>query len=269
MTEAFAYRKEDAPSDLRPLIRLTDVDLAFEDSLGRSLPVLSHVNLSINPGEFVAVLGPSGCGKTSLLRIIARLIEPTGGKVSVEPTLLVRRGVEMSMVFQRATLLPWRTVEENILWPCTIARQDLTDDIRQNALKLLDLVHLRGFRHALPNQLSVGMQMRVALARAFVTSPRLILMDEPLSALDELTRAELGLHINRLASQANCSVVFVTHSVSEAALVADRIITMRPRPGRVARELAVPFSRPRTQSLVDTQEFGSFCSLVRSQLKND
>jgi NitT/TauT family transport system ATP-binding protein len=202
-------------------------------SIGRRFPggveALRDASLDIAAGDFVALLGPSGCGKSTLLRLIAGLDQPDSGTLTREPG-------EIGFVFQDATLLPWATAADNVFLPLRlrgVPRSQAMDDVRA----ALTRVGLGGFEQARPRQLSGGMRMRVSIARALVTRPRLLLMDEPFAALDEFTRHKLQADLLDLWREANCTVVFVTHSIYEAAYLAQRIVLMTPRPGRIAHEL--------------------------------
>lgn len=252
------------PLDAETLARLEQVSLSFRGESGRSISVLRDIDLEISRHEVVSVLGPSGCGKTSLLQIIAGLIEPTGGACQWEPQLIARRGLDMSIVFQKPTLLPWRTVEENVLLPFDLAGVQIDEDVRARADDLFRLVRLQGFRGAKPHELSGGMQMRVALVRAFLTQPRLILMDEPFSALDEATRLEMCIELLNLVSASGASVVFVTHSIQEAAFISNRVLQMSARPGRVVREAKIAYETPRDHALLGTTQFGDVQAMLRS-----
>jgi len=252
-----------------PLISLLNVDFAFRTEKGRSIRVLRDIQLAVENTEILAVLGPSGSGKTTLLRILAGLLAPTAGKITSDPALMAQRGLGMTMVFQRPTLLPWLSVEENVLLPYRLARLRVDEAVRHELENLFRLVHLQGFRNSYPHELSGGMQMRAALVRALLPKPRLILMDEPFSSLDEATRLELCIEMLRLVRAVSSSVVFVTHSIQEAALVASRVLQMSARPGRIVAEVVPPFSWPRDQDLLERPEFVEFCKLLRKQLVHD
>ena len=225
-------------------IQLRGVSHAFDTRKTR-LHALDGIDLEIQENEFVTLVGRSGCGKSTLLRIIAGLLSPTAGEVKVagEPVRGPRRDV--SFMFQRSALLPWRTVIENVMLPVDIFRLDRRTH-RARAAELLELTGLHGFEDRHPNELSGGMQQRVALCRALVHNPSVLLMDEPFAALDALTREEMSLELQRIWGENRKTIVFVTHSIQEAALLADRIVVMSPRPGRIARVLDVDAPRPRS-----------------------
>ncbi len=225
-------------------IHIDGVSHVFDSRKSR-LHALADIDLEIAPNEFVTLVGRSGCGKSTLLRIIAGLLTPTAGGVRIggEPVRGPRRDV--SFMFQRPALLPWRSVLENVLLPVDIFRLDKKSH-RVRAEALLALTGLEGFEDRRPHELSGGMQQRAALCRALVSNPSVLLMDEPFAALDALTREELSLELQRIWTEDRKTIVFVTHSIQEATLLADRIIVMSPRPGRVARVLDVGAQRPRS-----------------------
>lgn len=246
------------------LVNAAGLGLTFEDDRGRRIRALRDIDLQLARNEIVGLLGPSGCGKTSLLRVIAGLLPPTEGVRQVEPALMSRRGMDMAMVFQRPTLLSWLSVEENILLPYRLAGAPVDESVRERADRLLRIVRLEGFRNSRPPDLSGGMQGRVALVRAVLTQPRLIIMDEPFSALDEPTRLELSLEMLRLVSETHATVLIVSHALQETVLVADRILQMSPRPGRIVAEVAVQFRHPRNAALLDQPEFLETCARLRN-----
>jgi NitT/TauT family transport system ATP-binding protein len=211
------------------------------DSVGRrfgSVQAISDVSLDIAAGDFVALLGPSGCGKSTLLRLIAGLDQPDSGRLTWDAGHEPQPG-EIGFVFQDATLLPWASATDNVFLPLRLAgmpRETAMPQVRE----ALRRVGLDGFEAARPRQLSGGMRMRVSIARALVTRPRLLLMDEPFAALDEFTRHKLQEDLLSLWRELGCTVVFVTHSIYEAAFLARRIALMTPRPGRIAHEIASP-----------------------------
>jgi NitT/TauT family transport system ATP-binding protein len=225
-------------------IELRGVSHAFESRRSR-LHALEGIDVEIADNEFVTLVGRSGCGKSTLLRIVAGLLRPTAGDVCVggEPVRAPRRDV--SFMFQRSALLPWRSVLENVLLPVDILRLDRRR-YRARAEELLTLTGLEGFEDRRPDELSGGMQQRVSLCRALVHDPSVLLMDEPFAALDALTREELSLELQRIWGDDRKTIVFVTHSIQEATLLADRIVVLTPRPGRVARILEVSAPRPRS-----------------------
>jgi NitT/TauT family transport system ATP-binding protein len=234
---------------------------------GVSLNVSSDFNWSLKTGSFHAIIGPSGCGKSTLLRAIAGLEKPISGRI--ERHFSGTSGVhDIAMAFQSPTLLPWLTVEQNALLPFTIARMEVNSSVRQRLDELLELVALQSFKNAYPHQLSGGMQMRAALVRTFITESRLMLMDEPFAALDELNRERLCSELERLwISKGRQTVVFVTHNIQEAIMLADSITVLSDRPFRlVGDEITVTLPRPRSPEIRVTPDFISIMTNIRSRL---
>jgi NitT/TauT family transport system ATP-binding protein len=226
---------------------------------------VDSVSFTMSQGEFVSVVGPSGCGKSTLLRMVAGLIEKTSGQIQVHGTNVSGPRADTSMMFQKPTLLPWKTALENVLLPLRISGK-LGDGGRARALDALNMVGLDGFDQAYPRHLSGGMQQRVALARLLVTGADLLLLDEPFGALDEFTRESMNIELQRIQSEIDASVMFVTHNISEAVFLADRVFVMTPRPGRLAGIVDVPFPRPRTIATMKEPEFVDLVYRVRAIL---
>jgi NitT/TauT family transport system ATP-binding protein len=206
---------------------------------------LDGVSIEIGTNEFVTLVGRSGCGKSTLLRLIAGLLPASRGKISIAGTTVTGPRRDVAMVFQNPALLPWRNVIDNVLLPIEVMRLD-KHKYRQDAAKLLELVGLAGFEKRQPHELSGGMQQRVALCRSLIYNPKVLLMDEPFAALDALTREELSLELQRIFNEHRTTIVFVTHSITEAVLLADRVAVMTPRPGRIAEIVSVDLPRPRS-----------------------
>jgi NitT/TauT family transport system ATP-binding protein len=224
---------------------------------------LDGITLTIDDGEFVAIVGPSGCGKTTLLKILANLEQHTGGTGILGGTELGGgRSGDVGMVFQRATLLPWLDVLDNVLLPVTLKRRATAAD-KAVALGLLGMVGLADFAHKRPHELSGGMQQRAAICRALVHEPSLLLMDEPFGALDAMTRDQLNVEVNRIWRETHKTAVLITHSIPEAVFLAERVIVMSPRPGRIIDEIEIPFGRERTLGLMGTPEFAALSARIR------
>ena len=211
----------------------------------REIPALADVSLSVADGEFVAVVGPSGCGKTSLMNIVAGLLSYDEGTVSIDGRKITGPGVDRAVVFQHSSLLPWRTIVGNIRYGMEMQRRFDGPTMRSRADHFLKLVGLSGFENHYPSELSGGMQQRVNLARALAADPVVLLMDEPFAALDAQTREFMQAELLKIWAQAKKTVLFITHQINEAVYLADRVIVMSARPGRVKGTFAVPFSRPR------------------------
>ena len=232
---------------------------------GTVVTALRHIDMEIEHKEFAVVVGPSGCGKSTLLRMVAGIISPTAGSVHVFDYPMSGPREDVGVVFQRPTLLPWLDVMSNITFPIRHRGYKVSAADIERAEDLLSLVGLAGFRTKFPDELSGGMQQRVGIARALFTDPAILLMDEPFSALDALTRDEMSFELLRLWSTKQSTALFITHSIPEAVLLADRIFIMSPRPGRVREMLAVPLPRPRTTATLRDPLFHDLCDHLRDQ----
>ena len=246
------------------LLVVEGLEMAYCQS-GAHLPVLKQLTFRVAEGEFVCLVGPSGCGKTTLLRLVAGLERPTAGKVRLtgEEVRKPRRAV--GIVFQEPTLMAWRTAIANVALPLEVSGVPKEQACRQ-ARNPLELVGLSGFERAYPGQLSGGMAQRVALARALVQDPQILLLDEPFGALDALTREQMALELLRIWQAHRRTVVMVTHSVSEAVFLADRVLVLEPRPASTAAEIVVDLDRPRTPQTWGTPAFGALARRVREAL---
>ncbi len=224
----------------------------------RDKPVhaLDRVSFDVGEREFVAIVGRSGCGKSTILKIVAGLLPRTSGSVRVNGVEVTTPLRDAGIVFQAPTLLRWRTVMDNVLLPAEFLGMEMGEG-RRRARELLDLVGLRGFEQRYPRELSGGMQQRVAISRALIHDPQLLLLDEPFGALDALTREEMNLELLRIWSEKRKTSVLITHSISEAVFLADRVIVMTPRPGRVAEIVPVGLPRPRTAAVRLTPQFSA------------
>ena len=229
---------------------------------------LNDANFEIRPGSFVSLVGPSGCGKSTLLRLIAGLIDRTNGELAVHGRDVTGPRTDVGMMFQKATLLEWRTAVENVLLPTEMAGS-VTKADRKNAADLLRMVGLKDFLFAFPSQLSGGMQQRVALARLLQTGADVLLLDEPFGALDEFTRERLNVELMRIVGEVKATTLFVTHNIAEAIFLADQVFVMTPRPGQIASIVDVPFERPRPLSIQTSPEFNSLVAQVRDILGED
>ena len=228
---------------------------------------LKGIDLEVERGEFVSLIGPSGCGKSTLLRIVGDIVEPTGGDVAVngKPARRARLDRDYGIVFQTPVLYDWRTVAKNIALPLEMVGWDRT---RRSARvqEMLDLVELAGFEKHHPWQLSGGMQQRVSIARALSFSPALLLMDEPFGALDEMTRERLNMELLRIWAETGSTVIFVTHSISEAVFLSTRVAVMSARPGRITSVVSVDLPQPRTYETREAARFFELVTQVREQL---
>ena len=214
------------------MITLEAVTKTFQSRDGEAVTALEGVDLTVAKNEFVCLVGPSGCGKSTMLRLVGGLIAPTSGRVTIEGSLVTEPRSDTGIVFQAPTLLPWASVLDNVLFPLKMMRR-LAPDSADRARDLLALVGLSGFEKKYPRELSGGMQQRAGICRALVHDPEILLMDEPFGALDALTREELTLELLRIWTDRPKTILFVTHSIPEAVLLADRVVVMSPRPGRI------------------------------------
>jgi NitT/TauT family transport system ATP-binding protein len=226
---------------------------------------LENANFDIKRGSFVSLVGPSGCGKSTLLRLVSGLITPTSGEVSVHGSPVTGPRPDISMMFQKATLLDWRTSLENVLLPTELQGTPTLAD-KNRALDLLKLVGLGDFAFSFPAQLSGGMQQRVALARLLQTGADILLLDEPFGALDEFTREHLNLELMRIVAEVGATTLFVTHNISEAIFLADQVVVMTSRPGRMAKIIDVDLERPRALAVQTSVAFNKLAEDVRVTL---
>lgn len=250
-----------------PVIRIKDlaVDLAGSD---RVVHAIDHVSLDIQPGEFVSLIGQSGCGKSTLLRVLADIVAPTEGTVEIYggSTADARLTRTLSIVFQQSVLMPWATVLENTRLPFEVGSARTQSASFMDPLEALRLVELDGFENALPSELSGGMRQRVAIARALVTRPRILLMDEPFASLDELVRDALNVELLKIWKQSGMTIVFVTHSLHEAAFLSQRVVVMSRRPPRVAGIVDIDLPNDRELALKDTPELSRQVARLRQLL---
>ncbi|WP_291049964.1 ABC transporter ATP-binding protein [Herbiconiux sp.] len=253
-------------------LQVTGVDKIFTGKKKATITALEKIELTVAPGEFVSLIGPSGCGKSTLLRLIADLDTPTTGTISVfgKTARQARIDQEYGIAFQQAGLLPWRTVTANIELPLELHGVGAAARKARSA-ELLSLVGLSDFAESYPDQLSGGMQQRVAIARSLAESPRLLLMDEPFGALDEMTRERMQTELVRVTAETGAAVVFVTHSIPEAVYLSNRVVVMSPRPGRIRDILTVSLgsASERTEQLRENEAFFENVSKVRELLHGE
>jgi NitT/TauT family transport system ATP-binding protein len=236
-------------------------------SLDRStVTALSEVDLEVRRTEFVSIIGPSGCGKSTILRLISGLLKPSSGTISVFGLPVTEPRDDIALVFQRPTLLPWLSVVDNVTFPEKHKTGRVSKETSAAALEILEMVGLQDFLRKRPSELSGGMQQRVAIARALLQDPDILLMDEPFSALDALTRDELSVELLDILVRRPKTVVFVTHSIQEALLLSDRIVVMSPRPGKIMENITVPLPRPRGLNSMLDPLFAEMASEIRSKV---
>ena len=250
---------------MTPILEAHDLRMTFYDANRADLLALDDVSLDVEEGEFLTIVGPSGCGKSTLLRLFAGLIHPIAGSILLRGQPLTEPRREIGFVFQRANLMPWRTVLANIALPLEIARVPQSEAL-ERAQDLISLVGLEGFAESYPAQLSGGMQQRVSLARALIHEPTVLLLDEPFGSLDALTRERMNAELLRIWNLRKPTVVMVTHSIGEAVFLSDRVLVLTARPGRVRAAFGVPLPRPREQSLTIEPEFLRITRAVRAEI---
>ncbi|CAM9908734.1 unnamed protein product, partial [Phaeothamnion confervicola] len=251
-----------APATLQPLFHADALAVTYTSSRG-PVKALEGMSATLGQGEFLSVLGPSGCGKSTLLKVVAGLLKPSGGAVTLRGSPIDGPRPDVGIVFQQPTLLPWQTALENVLLPIRTLGLDLAAG-RDKALALLKLVGLEKFANHYPNELSGGMQQRVGIARGLVHDPALLLMDEPFAALDAMTREHMMIELQRIWMAAGKSVMFITHSIPEAVFLSDRIAVLSARPGRTIREFEVELPRPRTLETMAEKRFAEHCNELRA-----
>lgn len=255
------------PANSSTLLDFRDVSKSFAGDSG-TVRALTGVELSIRKGEFISVVGPSGCGKTTLLNLAAGLDRPTSGKVFVSAHEVKAPVTDIGIVFQEATLMDWRTVLQNVMLQIEIRKLPLSQ-FKDKAVKLLEDFGLGQFLDAYPSQLSGGMKQRVSIVRALIHKPSLLLMDEPFSALDALTRDKLNVDMQQLCIAEGTTTLFITHSISDAVLLGDRVVVMTPRPGRVAEVIDIDLPKPRPLAIRETAKFGAYTGRIRSIFESE
>jgi NitT/TauT family transport system ATP-binding protein len=230
-----------------------------------TVEALRDIHLAIGHGEFVSLVGPSGCGKSTLMRLLSGLDLPTAGTIELKGRRIDRPQSGIGMVFQSPTLLPWRTVLDNVLLPAELMGRPRAEFI-DGARELIRTVGLEGFENRLPHELSGGMQQRVGICRALIHQPAVLLMDEPFAALDMLTRDEMALELGRICDLRPVTVVFVTHSISEAVLLSDRVVVMSPRPGRIREIIDIDLPRPRNEATELGDAFRTYVHRIKAHI---
>jgi NitT/TauT family transport system ATP-binding protein len=255
-----------SPIDQPPVsfIEFSSVGKVFRTKADERVEAIRDVSFTVAKNQFITVVGPSGCGKSTLLKMLAGLMTPTSGQIIVQSDDH-KAGVTAGMVFQRPALLPWRNVLGNILLPAIITGMD-REQALDRAHSLLTLVGLTDFANSYPSELSGGMQQRAAICRALLCQPKLLLMDEPFAALDALTREDLSIELLRIWQHEPKTVLFVTHSISEAILLADRVVIFSPRPGRVVCILDIDIARPRDLATTQTSIFQDYSAQIRAAI---
>ena len=258
------------PVDVGAGIGIDNVTVVYGTAGPEPVVALKNINLQVQDGEFICLIGPSGCGKSTLMKVVADLLRPTGGTVTIggASPAQMRRAGRLGLVFQQANLMPWLTIEKNIALLSNLVTGH-GGKVSPNAPKvadLLEVVGLGGFGDKHPHQLSGGMQQRAALARALALDPAVLLMDEPFAALDEITRDRMAFELMRVWQQYRKTVLFVTHSLSEAVLLADRVVLMSPRPGRIHRIFDIGLPRPRTPETRLTDAFQQLVTALNREL---
>jgi NitT/TauT family transport system ATP-binding protein len=228
---------------------------------------VAPTSFAVKAGEFVSLLGPSGCGKSTLLMMVAGLDRPSEGTVAVAGQPMVAPRAQNGIMFQDPTLLPWKSALENVLFPYRAMNRPVVPHV-ERAKALLDEVGLAGFHNHKPRQLSGGMRQRVAICRALIFEPDLLLMDEPFSALDAITRDEMNLVLMKIWEEHHRTAIFVTHSIREAVYLSDRVLVMSQRPGKVIADVKIPFARPRGLEIEESAEFNEICGYLRSKIQH-
>lgn len=265
----FAERDFSTPGEEKIEIKIEDLSMVYQDKNGgKPVTALQNVNLDIREGEFISLLGPSGCGKTTLLRLIADLLQPSMGKITVrgQTPRDIRLQKKYGIVFQNPVLYDWRTVRRNVCMPMELLGMKKADRTAQ-VTKMLDLVGLSKFGKHYPYELSGGMQQRVGIARALAINPEILLMDEPFSALDEFTREKLHVDLLGIWKKTKKTVVFVTHNISEAVFLSDRVVVLSPHPGRVSAVIDIDIPRPRNMESKQSQQFYDYITKIRNSFE--
>ncbi len=246
---------------VQPTLRIQNVRKSFD-----SLEAIRNISLDVADGEFLSLLGPSGCGKSTLLMMIAGLTQPSGGEILLAGSRVTTPRAEVGVVFQSPVLLPWRSVLDNVLFPIELRRLSRAE-YKSRAFDLLKMAKLEEFADALPRQLSGGMRQRASICRALIHNPTTLLMDEPFSALDAITRDEMAIELLRIWQANRKTVVFVTHSIREAALLSDRVVVMGRRPATMIDEINIDLPRPRDIAMTEEDSFNRYVRHLRKSIE--
>jgi NitT/TauT family transport system ATP-binding protein len=250
-----------------PYVEVAEVSKIYRSSRTDPVEAVNSVSFAVPRGQFVAILGPSGCGKSTLLMMVGGLEPVTGGRIIIAGSPMVGPRTSIGIMFQDSTLLPWKSALDNVLFPIRVLKRPL-DAYRDGARELLERVGLHDFAHKKPHELSGGMRQRVAICRALVYDPELLLMDEPFSALDAITRDEMNELLLDLWQQYTKTALFVTHSIREAVFLADRVLVMTRRPATIVEDLTIPFARPRPMAIGESREFNEICGHLRERIEH-
>ncbi|WP_209124552.1 ABC transporter ATP-binding protein [Alkalihalobacillus sp. BA299] len=245
------------------MIDCQQVKMQFKGNLD---PILTNINLQVQEGDFVSIIGKSGSGKTTLLQMIGGLLEPTAGEVKVNGTLIQEPIDEITYVFQKPVLLEWRNILENVLMPLELKRRLTKTDIEQ-AREVINIVGLASHENKYPHELSGGMMSRVTLARALLSQPKVLLMDEPFSALDAMTKEQLQIELMELSNRFSTTVLFITHDITEAVYLSDRVVLLGDQPAQVINEFSIPFPRPRPKELKFDVAFTKIIKEIHEQVE--
>jgi NitT/TauT family transport system ATP-binding protein len=264
-SQRLATGAEAAPA--RPILVVDDIVKRFETPDG-ILTAVDHVSFTVTPGEFVSVIGPSGCGKSTLFNVIGGLLDGYQGSVRVAGERLSGPHAAIGMIFQEESTFPWRTVIDNVAFPLELAGLSKAERY-ERARHFVALVGLDGFERRYPSELSVGMRQRVSMARTLAASPKILLMDEPFAALDEQTRLLLGDKVLQIQQELKQTTLLITHNITEAVQLSDRVLVMTYRPGRLKREVVIELPRPRTSEIVSSEAFGRYVAQIWGDLREE
>jgi NitT/TauT family transport system ATP-binding protein len=252
------------PDHGEAVIGVRGLSMRYPGNAG-GVQALQDINFTVAEGEFMSLVGPSGCGKTTLLKILAGLLSGFEGRATLRGTPIAKPRRDIGVVFQSPVLFPWRSVLGNVRLPGDVQHLDKAR-MRRQAMELIKLVGLDGFEHRYPWELSGGMQQRVGIVRALVHDPAMLLMDEPFGALDAMTRENMNVELQRIWMERRKTVLFITHSVGEAVFLADRVLVMTPRPGKIQDQLKIDLPRPRSLEVMNTERFGAHVRRIRAAL---